>query len=96
MRPLLEIVIYLLQAYVFVILAAIVLNWLVAFNIVNRRNPAVASIGDVLYRLTEPVLAPIRRRLPDFGALDLSPFVVILLIYFIQRVIALYIYPNVF
>lgn len=95
MQPIFIIIVYLLQIYAFILLASIVFSWLVAFNIVSRRNPMVASVGDVLYRLTEPVLAPIRRRLPDFGNLDLSPIVVFLAIWLIQMEIVQYVIPNV-
>ncbi|GLS21834.1 YggT family protein [Labrys miyagiensis] len=95
MQPIFIIIVYLLQIYAFILLASIVFSWLVAFNIVSRRNPMVASVGDVLYRLTEPVLAPIRRRLPDFGNLDLSPIVVFLVIWLLQMEIVQYVIPNV-
>ena len=73
----------------FLILSAI-LSWLVAFNVVNTRNRAVYVIGDFLYRITEPVLRPIRRVLPNMGGLDLSPIVVLLAISFIQNLMAQY------
>ncbi|MDR3515104.1 MAG: YggT family protein [Azospirillaceae bacterium] len=73
--------------YVWVLIASAVLSWLVSFGIVNTRNHAVYMIGDVLYRLTEPALRPIRRVLPNFGGLDLSPLVLILGVMFIQRLI---------
>ena len=70
--------------------------WLLAFGVVNRYNRAVAVIGDFLYRVTEPVLRPIRAFLPNFGGIDISPIILILIIMFIQRVITYYIYPSVF
>ena len=76
-----------IQIYIYVLIAAAVLSWLVAFNVVNMRNSAVAIIADVLYRLTEPALAPIRRVLPNFGGLDLSPVVLILLLYFARMLL---------
>jgi YggT family protein len=78
---------FLLNLYIFVLFAAAVLSWLIVFNVVNTRNPAVAMIGEFLYRVTEPVLRPIRDRLPNFGGIDVSFIVVILVIYFIQRVV---------
>jgi YggT family protein len=78
---------FLLNLYIFVLFAAAILSWLIVFNIVNTRNPAVAMIGEFLYRVTEPVLRPIRDRLPNFGGIDVSFIVVILIIYFIQRVV---------
>ena len=96
MRALLDIILIILQFYVWVLIAAAVLSWLVAFNVVNSHNGFVRNVGEFLYRITEPVLAPIRNVLPSFGGIDLSPMVLILIIFFIQRVIAYYIYPNVF
>jgi YggT family protein len=76
-----------IDIYVWILVASAVLSWLVAFNVVNTRNPLVAAVGDVLYRLTEPVLTPIRRILPNFGGLDISPVVLILLLIFIKRLL---------
>jgi YggT family protein len=76
-----------LNLYVFILIAAALLSWLVAFNVVNTRNPVVAMLGEFLYRITEPVLRPIRNMLPSFGGIDISPIVAILAIYFIQIVI---------
>ena len=84
-----------LQIYIWLLIAAAILSWLVAFNVVNSRNQFVAMVGDFLYRITEPALAPIRRFMPSLGGLDISPIILILIIMFIQRVIAYYIYPNV-
>jgi YggT family protein len=68
----------------------------VAFNVVNTRSPAVRMIGDFLYRITDPVLRPIRNVLPNLGGIDISPVVLFLIIVFIRYVIALYILPNVY
>ena len=78
------------------VIAAAVLSWLVAFNVVNARNQFVAMAGDFLYRVTEPVLRPIRNMLPNLGGIDISPVVVIFIIIFLRYVIALYIIPNVY
>ena len=95
MRAVLDIVLIVLDLYVWLLIASAILSWLIAFNVVNTRNQFVAAIGEFLFRITEPVLAPIRRSLPSLGGLDISPIVLILIIMFIQRVIAYYIYPNV-
>jgi YggT family protein len=87
MRELLQFIDLLLGLFITFLIAAAVMSWLVAFNIVNRRHPVVAMIGDFLYQLTEPLLRPIRRRLPNFGGIDISPLVLILIIIFIQMVI---------
>ncbi|MEO8668104.1 MAG: YggT family protein [Bauldia sp.] len=92
MLELFQFISYVLQLYVYLLIAAAILSWLVAFNVVNARNPIVATIGQFLYAVTEPVLAPIRRRLPNMGGIDISPIVVILVIFFIQSVIL----PNLF
>ena len=96
MRAVLDIILIVLDLYVWLLIAAAILSWLIAFNVVNTRNQFVAAVAEFLYRITEPVLAPIRRILPSMGGLDLSPIVLILIIMFIQRVIAYYIYPYVF
>jgi YggT family protein len=95
MRAILDVVLIVLQLYIWLLIAAAVLSWLIAFNVVNMRNPVVAAIADFLYRITEPLLRPIRRRLPDLGGLDISPVVLILIIILIERIIVYYIYPNV-
>ncbi|EWY42543.1 hypothetical protein N825_01230 [Skermanella stibiiresistens SB22] len=79
-----------LGLYVWILIASAILSWLVAFNVVNTRNRAVYVIGDFLYRVTEPVLGPIRRVLPNLGGLDLSPIILILLIFFIRNLLREY------
>ena len=74
-----------IQIYIWILIASVVLSWLIAFNVVNTRNQFVAMLADALYRLTEPALAPIRRVLPNFGGLDLSPVVLILLLFFLRN-----------
>ena len=96
MRAILDVILFALDIYVYVIIAMAVFSWLLAFNVVNQRNQAVSTIGNMLYQLTEPLLAPIRRRMPTMGGLDLSPIVLLLLIFLVQRVILYYIYPHVF
>lgn len=96
MRAILDIVLLVLQIYIWLLIASAVLSWLVAFNVVNTRNQVVATIGDFLYRITEPVLRPIRSAMPNLGGIDVSPIIVILLILLLENVIIRYIYPNVF
>lgn len=73
--------------YIWILIAQVVLSWLVAFNIVNTRQPFVRQLGNALWRLTEPVLGPIRRILPNLGGLDISPIIVILILEFLRRFI---------
>ena len=87
MYALLEFIKLLLKLYIIVLFAAAIMSWLVVFNVVNTRHPAVALIGEFLYRVTEPVLRPVRERLPNFGGIDISFIVVMLGIIFIQMVI---------
>ena len=96
MRAFLDVILLALQIYVWLLIAAAVLSWLVAFNVVNTRNQLVAMVGDFLFRITEPALRPIRAIMPNLGGIDISPVILILLIFFIQSVIVRYIYPNVF
>jgi YggT family protein len=83
--PVIELISTVIRIYIWILIASAVLSWLIAFNVVNMRNHAVSVITDLLYRLTEPVLRPIRRILPNFGGLDISPVVVILLLIFINN-----------
>jgi YggT family protein len=92
MLELFQFISYVLQLYVYVLIIAAVFSWLVVFNVVNPRNPAVTMIGQFLYAVTEPVLRPIRRLLPNMGGIDISPIIVILVIFFIQSVIL----PNLY
>jgi len=85
--PLLQVILIVLDLYVWVILIGIILSWLIAFNVVNSYNRFVHVVGDVAHRMTEPLLAPIRRVLPNFGNLDLSPMVLILGIIFARGVV---------
>lgn len=79
-----------LDLFVWLMIASAILSWLVAFNVVNTRNRAVYAIGDFLYRVTEPVLRPIRNMLPNMGGIDISPIVVILLVMFVRNLLAEY------
>ena len=76
-----------LSLYQWVVIAAVIASWLVGFGIVNSYNPIARTILRVLHALTEPVFRPIRRLLPAMGGLDLSPLIVLLLIFFLQRLI---------
>ena len=96
MRALFYVIDLALQVYIWIVILAVIMSWLVAFNVVNVRNPAVGMIADFLYRTTEPALRPIRNVMPNLGGIDISPVILILIIIFIRYCIALYILPNVF
>jgi YggT family protein len=76
-----------IELYIWVIIASVVLSWLIAFNVINTRNSFVAQIRDFLYRLTEPVLAPIRNLMPNLGGIDISPIILVLLLIFVRRLL---------
>ena len=96
MRSILYVILLLLDLYIWLLIAAAVLSWLIAFNVVNARNQFVSMVGDFLFRITEPVLRPIRSIMPNLGGIDVSPVIVILLIILIKDIIVRYIYPAVF
>ena len=85
---LIQVVLVAINIYVFVLIASAVMSWLIAFDVLNRRNPLVATIGEFLYRVTEPALRPIRRFIPHLGGIDISPVVLILILYFFQLVLS--------
>ena len=85
MLALLRTVDFALDIYWWILIASAVFSWLYAFNVINQRNQVVNSIGNFLFRATEPVLRPIRRFLPDLGGIDISPIVVLLIIFFLQQ-----------
>ena len=96
MRAILDVILLILDLYWWIVIASIIFSWLFAFNVINAGNPFVGSVGNFLHKATEPVLGRIRRFMPDLGSLDVSPIILMLGIFFIQRVIYLYLYPNVF
>jgi YggT family protein len=83
----LEFIRELLSIYLFLLFVSAVLSWLVVFNIVNTRHPAVSIIGDILYRITEPFLKPIRNYVPNAGGLDLSFIVLFVFVWFLKDVV---------
>ena len=85
-----------LKIYSYVVIANVVISWLVAFNVLNTQNRVVYSILEFTYRLTEPFLNRIRRFIPNLGAFDISPIILLLLIWFIEMCMKLYIAPIIF
>jgi len=90
MNPFLWLILTIIDIYFWIILATVILSWLVSFNIINRTNPTVRQIGYALQRLTEPLLGPIRRALPDLGGIDISPVILLLVLQFARYFIAYY------
>jgi len=93
MRAILEVIQLVLQLYTWVIIFSAVFSWLLAFNMLNYNNNIVRSIWNALHALTEPLLAPIRRRMPNPGAIDLSPVVLLLAIILLDKFIAYNLIP---
>ena len=85
-----------LKLYSYVVIANVIISWLVAFNILNTQNRFVYSVLEFTYRLTDPILNKIRRFLPNLGALDISPIILLLLIWFIEMCMKLYVAPMIF
>lgn len=85
--PLIQITIIALNVYVWMVIASAILSWLVHFGVINTRNQFVAMVGEFLWRVTEPALRPIRRYMPNLGGIDISPIILILIIYFVQMVL---------
>ncbi|HWE76995.1 MAG TPA: YggT family protein [Pseudolabrys sp.] len=85
MNPFLWLVDTIITIYIWLLIASAVLSWLIAFNVVNTRNPIVNSIGDFLYRVTEPLLRPIRNVMPNLGGIDVSPVILIIALLFLER-----------
>jgi YggT family protein len=96
MRALLNVLLVVLDLYWYVIIVVAILSWLIAFNVVNIHNDLVRSIWNAANALTEPLLRPIRNALPNFGGIDISPIILLLLLLLIQNIISMYIYPYVF
>ena len=87
LSALIQVVLVAINIYVFVLIASAVMSWLLAFNVLNSRNQFVAMLAEFLYRVTEPALRPIRRFIPHLGGIDVSPVVLILVLYFVQLVL---------
>ena len=87
MLALLQIVDLLLSVLMWIIIVQAILSWLVAFNVINTYNDFVRQLLYALDRITEPLYRPVRKIMPDFGALDLSPMVVLLIIYIIRNIL---------
>ena len=94
MNALLWLINTVIQIYIWLLIAQAVLSWLIAFGVVNRHNRIVGTIEDFLWRITEPLLRPIRSLLPNLGGIDISPVILILLLVFLQRLLDYDIAPQ--
>lgn len=91
MIELLNFISYLITLYTYVIIAGVILSWLMAFGVINAYNPTVRAIWEALNAVTEPLLRPIRNMMPNLGAVDISPIILLLACFFVQSVIL----PNI-
>jgi YggT family protein len=87
MNPFLWLIDTVITLYIWILIAAAVLSWLIAFNVVNPRSPIVSNIGEFLYRVTEPALRPIRSIMPNLGGIDISPVILIIGLLFLKQFI---------
>ena len=94
LAPFIEVILILLDFVWWLIIASVVVSWLVAFGVLNTRNDVVYRALDILNRITDPILRPIRRLIPPMGGLDLSPMIVLLIIYVLQREIQIVLYRG--
>lgn len=84
---------YALEIYKWIVILSAVFSWLLAFNVINYSNQFVQTVSDALYRMTEPALRPIRNFLPNLGGIDISPIILLLVIFFLQELIRTSIAP---
>lgn len=91
MLEFLSFVSYVITLYTYVVIASVILSWLLAFNVINAYSPFVRSLWNALRAVTEPLLVPIRRFMPDLGGIDISPIILLLACFFVQSVII----PNI-
>ena len=94
-NPILWLIDTIITLYIWILIAAAILSWLIAFNVVNTRNPFVASVANFFYHVTEPALRPIRAVMPNLGGIDISPVILIIALLFLERII-FWLYYSVF
>jgi len=90
MQSLLELILIIIQLYIYAIIISIVISWLYQFNVINTNNRFANIISNFFYRVTEPLLTPIRRRVPNLGGIDISPMILILGIFFLRNLLIEY------
>ncbi len=87
MLALIQTIVLALDLYWWIIIASAIFSWLYAFNVINSRNQFVGAIGNFLFRVTEPALRPIRKVMPDLGGIDISPIVLLLVLFFVRQLL---------
>ncbi|MEQ8655039.1 MAG: YggT family protein [Kiloniellales bacterium] len=82
--PLVQVLSLAIELFIYLVIAMAIMSWLIAFDVINRHNQIVSTIGRFLWKITEPPLRPIRKIIPDLGGIDISPIILILILYFVQ------------
>ncbi|MBM3522868.1 MAG: YggT family protein [Alphaproteobacteria bacterium] len=95
MKSIVLLIVKIIELYSYVLLAAVIFSWLYQFNIINTASGVVRAIGDFLYKATEPVLRPLRRFVPFIGGIDISPIVLLLLLWLVSDMLLRYVAPAV-
>ncbi|MBL4907812.1 MAG: YggT family protein [Sneathiella sp.] len=85
MESVVNLIATIIEIFVYLLVANAIMSWLVAFNVINTQNQFISSVGQFLYKITEPVLRPVRKIIPAFGGIDISPIVLILLLFLIRN-----------
>jgi YggT family protein len=93
MNPFIWLIETLIDLVTWLIIASAIMSWLVAFGVVNMRNQFIRMVVETLYRLTEPMLRPIRRMLPNLGGVDISPVILLLALFFVREALRYYVWP---
>ena len=83
-----------IDIYTWIVIASAIMSWLVAFGVVNTRNQFIHMVVDFLYRITEPALRPIRRVMPNLGGIDISPVILLLLLFFLRSLLSEYVFSS--
>ena len=94
MNPFIWLIEVVIELVTWVVIASAIVSWLVAFGVVNMRNQFIRMVVETLYRLTEPMLRPIRRMMPNLGGVDISPVVLLLGLFFLREALRYYVWPH--
>ena len=94
MNPFIWLIEALIELVTWIVIASAILSWLVAFGVVNMRNQFIRMVVETLYRLTEPLLRPIRRIMPNLGGVDISPVILLLGVFFLREALRYYVWPH--
>jgi YggT family protein len=94
MNPFIWLIEVVIELVTWVVIASAIVSWLVAFGVVNMRNQFIRMVVETLYRLTEPMLRPIRRMMPNLGGVDISPVILLLGLFFLREALRYYVWPH--